>query len=107
MSGETAKISDEQRRREAFLRLKRDLQTANAPAPSKPQTVQTAPPPPIPPRQAPAHHGVAFSVREPMICEVCQQQVTKWLSYKPDTKTCICWDCGIKRQERMMRGEPG
>jgi hypothetical protein len=40
-----------------------------------------------------------------MTCEICQLEVTKWLSYKPDDKTCICEPCGMKRLDRIMRGE--
>jgi hypothetical protein len=40
-----------------------------------------------------------------MTCETCQKKVTKWLSYRPDDNTCICWDCGTERLERIMRGE--
>lgn len=71
-----------------------------------PPSTSSSPPasPPLP-RTAPASHGVAFSLREPMTCEICRKKVTKWLSYRPDDKLCICWDCGVERQERIMRGE--
>jgi hypothetical protein len=68
-------------------------------------TSMAPPPPPAQPRPAPANHGVAFSLREPMTCEICQTKVTKWLSYRPDDNVCICWDCGTERLERIMRGE--
>ena len=42
-----------------------------------------------------------------MTCESCGKKVTKWLSYRPDDKLCICWDCGVERQERIMKGEKG
>jgi hypothetical protein len=45
-----------------------------------PTSTSMAPPPqPAQPRPAPANHGVAFSLREPMTCEICQKKVTKWL----------------------------
>jgi len=69
--------------------------------------IQTPPSDPPRPASVPANHGVAFAVREPMMCEICQKPTTKWLSYKPEAKTCICWDCGIERQNRMMRGSKG
>lgn len=135
MNAKTTKVNAEQlRRRKEFERLKRTLRPSTFPSlpamslgsvadaptppsgpkereePRNPDPPSATPPRPDPPKvqpqsPAPAHHGVAFAVREPMTCEICQQKVTKWLSYKPEAKTCVCWDCGVQRQERMMRGE--
>ena len=166
MSGKAANNSGEQlKRRQAFQRLKRNLQlstmmagtaaaspwpgtVADAPEPLMTEPPSSPPPPEPPdsqwppvdttegtettaeiaeatetqalrpmrlstpaapaastPGPAPVNHGVAFSVREPMTCESCRKQVTKWLSYRPDDKLCVCWDCGVERQERIMKGE--
>jgi hypothetical protein len=124
MSAKATQVSAEQlKRRQAFMRLRRSIQhpsplspapppspapaaVVDAPEPLKPQAPPTSPAPQrtITP---PPHHGVAFSVREPMTCEICQQKVTKWLSYRPEAKTCVCWNCGMERQKRIMQGERG
>jgi hypothetical protein len=165
MSGKTAKHSGEQlKRRQAFQRLKQDLQFASfvsqtaqahetpppypspaAVAAQEPLMAETSSQPSAPdfhdeswppvdateameatgatepaearptelpaptsapaPTPAPANHGVAFSLREPMTCELCRQKVTKWLSYKPDEGTCLCWDCGLAKMDRIMKGQ--
>ena len=114
MSAKATKVSaDQAERRKAFEKLKRSIRHTAPPVVAhdtpQPAAPETPPPPAAPPAPkqtaAPANHGLAFAAREPMMCEVCQQPKTKWLSYKPVAKTCICWDCGLEWQERIMRGE--
>lgn len=98
-------------KRKAFLRLKRDLHYAALSRAQAPDAVREPPPGPAapadtaaPPHSPPASHGTAFAVRDPMRCEACGRMVTKWLSYRPDDKTCVCWDCGIARQQALIDG---
>jgi len=64
--------------------------TRPLPSPPDPLKSQSPSSPQTSPPANPANHGVAFAVREPMMCEICQKPTTKWLSYKPEAKTCIC-----------------
>lgn len=109
---EARRLENEQRvaaRRAAILAMDEDRietpATAKCESPSvQPssvvrESIPSKSPPPIPEETIPRWGS-------PLPCEHCGMVVTRYLSMKPDTRTCVCMPCGERIQRERISAPP-
>jgi hypothetical protein len=70
---------------------------------SLPPVVRESPPAMVP---APVPEETVLRWGTPLPCEHCGTVVTRYLSMKPDTRTCVCLTCGERIQRERINAPP-